>query len=348
MTATMPTIDLRSDTVTRPTKAMRAAMAAADVGDDCYGDDPSVNALEERVAGMLGKAAGLFMPGGTGGNQLAIHVHARPGQLLACVPMAHIQVHEGASAARISGVQAMPIGTRTGFGPADLRALFVEEATGWPPVGLICVENTLGAAGGLVWPQEQLGQIRAAAGTTPIHLDGARLWNAHVASARSLAELASIADSVSVCMSKGLGAPAGAVLCGDTAFIEAARRQRYALGGSMRQAGVLAAAGLHALEHHLPRLHEDHARAARMRADLAALPYWEVQPGDTNIILLRVHPSIGTAETLAAPLRDAGILCYPNIVNELRLVTHLGLDDDAIGTAVERIERTLRAAVSHD
>lgn len=330
-------IDLRSDTVTRPTEAMRAAMAAAPVGDDCYGDDPTVAALEARVATLLGKEAGLFVPGGTLGNQLAIHVQARSGQTLACVPMAHVQVHEGAAAARMSGVQAMPIGGRYGFGAQDLRDLIAEEANGWPSLGIVCVENTLGAAGGMVWPLDELGQLRAAAGTTPIHLDGARLWNAHAASGASLAELASPADTVSTCLSKGLGAPAGAVLSGSSEVIDAARACRYAFGGSMRQSGILAAAGLHALEHHLERLVDDHRRAQRLRDGLADLPGWEVQPGDTNIVLLTIAPHLGDAETLAAPLRDAGILCYPNTRSELRLVTHLGIDDARLEEAIVRI-----------
>lgn len=339
--STRGTIDLRSDTVTKPTEPMRAAMAAAEVGDDCYGDDPSVNALEARVAALLGKETGLFMPGGTGGNQLAVHVHTRPGDALACVPMAHVQVHEGAAAARISGVQAMPIGRRDGFTPADLRALMVEEATGWPRVGLVCVENTLGCAGGLLWPLDDLHAVRAAAGDTPVHLDGARLWNAHVASGVALDELAAPADSVSVCMSKGLGAPAGAVLCGTRAFIDEARRHRYGLGGAMRQAGVLAAAGLYALDHHVARLAEDHVRAARLRTELADLPCWEVMRGDTNIVMFRVSPSVGPAEDLAGPLREAGVLCYANIRDELRLVTHLGVSDDDLTETIRRVRNVV-------
>jgi len=342
MSTANATIDLRSDTVTQPTGAMRAAMAAAPVGDDCYGDDPTVAALEARVAELLGKEAGLFVPGGTLGNQLAIHVQARPGQTLACVPMAHVQVHEGAAAARISGVQAMPIGGRSGFGVEHLRELVAEEANGWPTLGLICVENTLGAAGGMLWPLDELQQLRAAAGTTPIHLDGARLWNAHAASGLSLAELASTADTVSTCLSKGLGAPAGAVLSGSRGVIDAARACRYAFGGSMRQSGILAAAGLHALEHHLERIGEDHRRAQRLRDGLRDLPGWEVRPGDTNIVLLTVAESIGDAERLAAPLRDAGIICYPNIRSELRLVTHLGIDDASVEDAIVRIRAVVQ------
>jgi len=337
MSTANATIDLRSDTVTKPTEAMRAAMATAPVGDDCYGDDPTVAALEARVAELLGKEAGLFVPGGTLGNQLAIHVQARPGQMLACVPMAHVQVHEGAAAARISGVQAMPIGERDGFRVAHLRELIAEKANGWPTLGLICVENTLGAAGGLLWPLDELQQLRAAAGTTPIHLDGARLWNAHAASGISLASLASIADTVSTCLSKGLGAPAGAVLSGPRDVIDAARACRYAFGGSMRQSGILAAAGVHALDHHLDRLGDDHRRAQRLREGLADLPGWEVRPGDTNIVLFTVDPKVGDAESLAAPLREAGILCYPNLRSELRLVTHLGTDDALVEEAIRRI-----------
>jgi threonine aldolase len=335
-------LDFRSDTVSKPTQAMRERMAAAAVGDDCYGDDPSVLALEQRVAALLGKPAALLVPSGTMGNQLAVMTHTRPGSVLACAAEAHVQVHEDASAARLSGVQIMPIGTRRGFSAAELDALLREESCGWPRVELVWLENTLGLAGGLVWPLAALHEIAALARARgrALHLDGARLWNAHVASGASMAELAAAADSASVCLSKGLGCPAGSLLVGEPDFIARARAHRHALGGSMRQAGVLAAAGLHALDHHVDRLADDHRRARRLHEGLRDLPCWHAIEPTTNIALF-VLPEGHDADRLCAPLREAGVLCYPNKFSEIRLVTHLGHDDATIEDAIERIRTTL-------
>jgi len=340
-----PIIDLRSDTVTKPTAAVREAMAGAPVGDDCYHDDPSVLALEAKVAERLGKPAAVFLPSGTMANQLSIHTHVRPGAAIAAPPQAHVQIHEDASAARLSGAQVMPIGDRTGYAPADLAALFAEESCGWPPVGLVWLENTLGAAGGKTWPQSEVRAIgdlaRAQSTPRPVHLDGARLWNAHIATGTSLAELAAPADTVSICLSKGLGAPAGSLLCGSRSFIERAWATRHALGGSMRQAGILAAAGLHVIEHHVDRLADDHRRARQLAEALADLPCWEARPVETNIVLFEVVSPELNAEALCAPLRDAGVLVYPNVSREVRMVVHLGVDDTALERAVEIIRRTL-------
>ncbi|KIG12764.1 Low-specificity L-threonine aldolase [Enhygromyxa salina] len=338
----MQLIDLRSDTVSKPTQAMREAMARAEVGDDCYADDPSVNELERRVAQLLGKPAAVFVPSGTMANQLAVATHARPGEALACAPEAHVLVHEDAAPARLSGVQTMPIGDRRGFSAAQLLQRLREESTGWPRVGLVWLENTLGLAGGLVWKFEQLRAIAelAHAERRPIHLDGARLWNAHVATGRSMAELASVADSVSVCLSKGLGCPVGSLLCGELEFVSRARASRHAFGGAMRQSGVLAAAGLHALEHHVDRLRDDHRRARELSHALADLGCWRAIEPETNIALFAL-PDGPDAEVLCAPLREAGVLCYPNKYDEIRLVVHLGIDDAAITTAIDRIRRVL-------
>lgn len=338
----MDVIDLRSDTVTRPTEAMRAAMAAASVGDDFYGDDPTVHALERRVAGLLGKAAALFVPSGTMANQLAVAGHMRPGEAIACVAEAHVAVHEDAAAARLSGVQVMPLGTRRGFSVIELEDRLREEQSGWPRVGLVWLENTLGLAGGLVWPladQREIAELARAHGR-PVHLDGARLWNAHVASGHALVELASAADSVSVCLSKGLGCPVGSVLCGDADLIARARASRHAFGGSMRQAGVLAAAGMYALDHHVERLRDDHRRARRLWQALSDLRCWRAIEPQTNMAVFEL-PDRGDAEALCAPLRAAGVLCYPNKYSEVRLVVHLGIDDDAIELAIARIRAVL-------
>jgi threonine aldolase len=335
-------IDLRSDTVSRPTAAMRSAMAAAEVGDDCYGDDPSVNELERRVAALMDKPAALFVPSGTMANQLAVSGHTRPGEAIACAAEAHVAVHEDAATARLSGVQSMPLGTRRGFSAIELEDRLREETCGWPRVGLVWLENTLGLAGGVVWPLAQLQAISelARAHGRPLHIDGARLWNAHIASGHSLAELARTADSVSVCLSKGLGCPVGSVLCGETELITRARASRHAFGGAMRQAGVLAAAGLHALDHHVERLRDDHRRARRLWQGLSDLDCWRAVEPETNMALFEL-PDRRDAEALCAPLRAAGVLCHPNKYSEVRLVVHLGIDDAAIELAIARIRSVL-------
>jgi threonine aldolase len=335
-------IDLRSDTVTKPSLAMRAAMSEAEVGDDCYADDPSVIALERRVAELLDKQAAVFVPSGTMANQLAVHTHTCPGEVVACVAEAHVQIHEDGSPARLSGVMATSLGGREGFRAGELLDRIREERWGWPRVGLVWIENTLGLAGGLVWPQDQLVEIAAMARAheRPIHLDGARLWNAHVASGRSMAELASVADSVSVCLSKGLGCPVGSVLAGEAEFVARARANRHAFGGAMRQAGILAAAGLYALEHHIARLAEDHRRARELWAGVKELGCWRAIEPETNIVLLALEQG-RDADELCAPLRDAGIACYPNRYSEIRLVVHLGIDDEAIAETIARVRRVL-------
>jgi len=338
--------DLRSDTVTQPTDAMRNAMACAPVGDDCYGDDPSVTALERAVAQRLGRDDAVFLPSGTMSNQLAVRLHAQPGQTIACHETAHVRIHEDASAAALGGIQLMPLGGRTGYDVAQLEALVREESCGWPPVATAWLENTLGDAGGVPWPLQREGSgLREVAdwahahGRT-VHLDGARLWNAHIATGLSLPELAAVADTVSVSMSKGLGAPAGSLLAGDQVWVDRARAMRHGMGGSMRQSGILAAAGLHGLEHHLERLAEDHRRAASLAAALADVPGLSVSPPTTNMVLAEVDGV--PAETLCAPLREAGVLCHPNRYAEVRWVLHLGIDDGAL----EQIIATIRSVAA--
>ncbi|MCX4242345.1 beta-eliminating lyase-related protein [Paraliomyxa miuraensis] len=346
--------DLRSDTVTRPTADMRAVMAAAEVGDDCYGDDPSVRALEAAVAERLGKPAAVFLPSGTMSNQIAVRVRCRAGDAIAAHPGAHVRIHENASAAAISGAQIMPIGDRRGYGVDELAALCHEESCGWPPVRLVWLEDTLGDAGGMPWPLRdpsaggrgllEVGTWARAHGRAT-HLDGARLWNAHVATGTPLAELAACADSVSVSLSKGLGAPVGSVLCGDEAFVAEARLHKHALGGGFRQSGIVAAAGLFALRHHVERLAEDHARARRLADAIRPLPDWEVPEPSTNLIVAPVRAPWDHAEQLCAPLRAAGVLCHPNTYREVRFALHLGIDDadlDAIVTIIRRVVSELR------
>jgi threonine aldolase len=351
----MPEVyDLRSDTVTRPGPAMRQAMAHAEVGDDCWGDDPTVHALQERVAALLGKPAAVFLPSGTMANQVAVHLHCRPGDAIATHPGAHVRIHEDASAARLSGAQIMPIGQRNGYTVEQLSALCQEESCGWPRVALVWLENTIGDAGGALWPlreptdgpndadpQVAIATWAQAAGR-PVHLDGARLWNAHAATGLSLAALAAPGTTVSVALSKGLGAPMGSLLCGDEDLARRARAVRHAFGGGMRQAGLMAAAGLFALEHNLPRLEDDHRRARRLAEGIADLEAWDIDPPQTNMVIARVRPPVVSAESLCGPLRAAGILCHPNVYREVRLAVHLGLDDEAIETIVTRVRHTVR------
>ncbi|MBC8068532.1 MAG: low specificity L-threonine aldolase [Deltaproteobacteria bacterium] len=348
----MHAIDLRSDTVTRPSPGMREAMAVAAVDDDAYGDDPQVVTLERRIAALLGKPAALWLPTGTMANQLAVALHTHRGSALACSPGAHVRIHEDASAAALSGVQIMPIGGRRGFDVATLHGLLDEEACGWPEVALVWLENTLGEAGGAIWPLHSttagdvdgLVEIAAAARARgkAIHLDGARLWNAHIASGTPMSAFGAVADTISVALSKGLGAPAGSLLAGEYELVVRARRLKHAFGGAMRQApALLAAAGHWALDHQLIRLHDDHRRAREFAAAIGELPHWEVPTPETNLVLARVRNPIARAEQLCEPLRAAGLRCYPNHAKEARFAFHLGIDDDALARAIEIVRVTL-------
>ena len=354
------TWDLRSDTVTKPTAAMRAAIASAEVGDDCWGDDPTIAALEARVAALLGKPAAVFVPSGTMANQLAVRVHCRPGDAVATHQGAHVRIHEDASAAALSGAQIMPIGTRRGYSVADLAALVAEEACGWPPVRLVWLENTVGDAGGTVWPLHEPSPEQSRAGLDAmteiagwahahgraVHLDGARLWNAHVATGLDLAAMAAPADTVSVALSKGLGAPVGSLLAGPQALIVEARRFKHAFGGGLRQAGLLAAAGLYALDHHLPGLADDHRRAKQLAQAIAPLTCWDLDTPETNLVIARVRAPLSAAETLCAPLREAGVLCFPNVAREVRFALHLGIDDADLEAIIETIHATLAPLIA--
>jgi threonine aldolase len=337
---------------------MRAAMAAAEVGDDCYGDDPSVLALEAEVAALLGKEAAVFVPSGTMANQLAVRIHTTPGTCMATHTTAHVRIHEDASAAALSGVQIMPLGSRRGYCVDALRSLCREETCGWPRVALVWLENTLGDLGGAIWPlrpsdaaepveRDALESIRSWALTEgrPVHLDGARLWNAHIATGHPLPELADVADTVSVAFSKGLGAPLGSALVGTRELVGRARALRHGLGGGLRQAGVVAAAARFALAHHLDRIVDDHRRARRLAEALADLRGIRVRPPETNMVIAEVAPPVEHAEELCAPLRAAGILCHPNVFRELRLVVHLDIDDAALDEIIERARGTIEQTV---
>lgn len=327
-------IDLRSDTVTRPGAAMRAAMLQAEVGDDVFGEDPTVNTLEERLAALFGHEAGLFCPSGTMTNQVAIHVHTRPGDEVICDEGAHIYRYEGGGLMANSGCSVQLIAGDRGRFTADQAAAVLNDP-GNPHLArtrLVSVENTANRGGGSIWPLEQARALRTLCDSHGLafHMDGARIFNALVEDGEDADTWGRLFDSVSICLSKGLGAPVGSVLVGSTPFIQEARRVRKRLGGGMRQAGLLAAAGLHALDHHVARLHEDHARArqlgsALMDHHLVA----SVLPVSTNIVVFQLKPGIGTARFLEA-LRAQGVLGAAFGTDLVRFVTHLDVDDQAI------------------
>jgi threonine aldolase len=327
-------IDLRSDTVTRPTPGMRAAMAAAEVGDDQYGEDPTTNRLQERIAALLDKEAALWLPSGTMANQVALRVLTRPGDDVIVSRESHAVWHETGAAAANAGVQFTEIGNRGIFSEAELRAAIKPRGhMMYPPTTLMEIENSHNRSGGVVVPTElatRLCDVARDAGIAT-YLDGARLWNSAVAEGRAVAELAVPFDLVSVALSKGLGAPAGSVLAGSSETIDLARRYRRMAGGAMRQVGILAAAGEYALDHHLDRLAEDHANARRLAERLAASPTIELDLDAirTNIIVFGLGPAGPDATTLVARARDAGVLVVAFGPRTVRAVTHLHVDADA-------------------
>ena len=342
----MSVIDLRSDTVTRPTTAMRAAMASAPVGDDVFGDDPSVIALEARVAALLGKAAAIYVPSGVMANQIAVRLHARPGEEAIVHAGCHIYNYEGGAAAALSGVSLRPIRSDDGtLDPDEVRANIHGAADPHLAVTtMLAFENTHNACGGVIVPQDHILDIAAIARAhgLALHLDGARLMNASVASGVSAAELAAPFDTISLCLSKGLGAPVGSVLAGSQEDIQRARRTRKLFGGGMRQSGIVAAAGLYALEHHVARLADDHRRARHLAEAITAIPglVCNLAAVQTNLVFFDIapdHPRMAvpaTARTqLTAELRDRGVLIAGGPYR-LRAVTHLDVHDAGIEHAI--------------
>jgi threonine aldolase len=329
----MSVCDLRSDTLTRPTAAMRAAMAAAEVGDDVYAEDPSVRALEERVAALLGKESALFVPSGTMGNQIGLLVHTRPGDEVIIGEGSHCAFYESGAASAWAGVQ-FAIAGRGGLFSADEMLEAVKPAQyHFPRTRLVVLENTHNRAGGRVFPQAEVLKIAAAAREQglAVHLDGARIWNASVATGLDVAQLAAPFDTLSVCFSKGLGAPVGSAFVGSREQVLAARRFRKMLGGGMRQAGILAAGALHALEHHRARLVEDHASARVFADTLRGVAGIEVAAVETNIVILTSANS--DASELARRAAEHGVLLNATGKRTLRAVTHLDVDLDQVQAA---------------
>jgi threonine aldolase len=337
------TIDLRSDTVTRPTAAMRRAIAEAEVGDDVYGEDPSVRRLEQAAAARLGMEAALFVPSGSMANQVALRSLTRPGDLVLAGENAHLLLYESGAAAALSGLQIATLGRDGVFDGAALRAAVTPRDAHYPITRLVAVENTHNRAGGRVFPLEMAKDVAAAAREAglSLHLDGARIFNAEVASGTPAREWARLFDTVSFCLSKGLGAPVGSLVCGSRELLPTLHRARKQLGGGMRQAGILAAAGLHALEHHVERLADDHANARRLAQGLEGLGFPLVCPCETNMVVFGVRE---TGRFLTAS-RERELLINPVADGRFRAVTHLDVSADDIEEALGRIEEMAKAGV---
>jgi threonine aldolase len=331
-------IDLRSDTVTRPTPGMRAAMADAEVGDDVFGEDPTVRRLEARVAEMLGKESALFVPSGTMGNQIGVRLHCQPGDEFLCETNCHILCYEQGAYAQLFGIAAQPI-------EGDHGVVRVEQLMGRiRPLNdhtvrtrLVCLENTHNRGAGRVQPYDSVVEICGWAADNGLarHLDGARLFNAVVATGISAADWAGHFDTVNVCFSKGLGAPVGSALCGPAELTRQARRLRKVLGGGMRQAGIIAAGALYALEHHIERLAEDHQNARILAAAIRSTPGLKLDPEtvDTNLVIFDIDPEMGTAAAFAARLRDEGVLINAIAPQRVRAVTHLDVSREQVEVA---------------
>lgn len=331
-------VDLRSDTVTRPTPAMREAIASAEVGDASLGDDPTTARLEERVAELLGKERALFFPSGVMANQTALAVLGRPGTEVVVEAGAHVLHYEEGAAAALSGLQLRPVPGDDGLLTAEAVQDVVRSGSPYmPETSAVAVENTHLDSGGRVMPLEVAGGIRRVAGEhgLGVHLDGARLWHATAASGTPLSDYAAQADTVMVALSKGLGCPVGSMLAGSSEIMRRAWRVRRRFGGGMRQTGILAAAGLHALDHHLDRLETDHENARLLAEGLRAVDGVEVTPPETNIVLIDVS-SLGVSPgEILGFLKKHGILMIEFGPNRIRAVTHLNVDRTGIKRAVE-------------
>ena len=336
----MDRIDLRSDTVTSPSPGMREAMAAAPVGDDQYGEDPSVNRLQERIAELLGKEAALFVPSGTMANQIGLKILTRPGDDVIVGEEAHIVWHESGAAAANSGVQFTVVGRGGLFSAANLRAACKPRGhIVFPPTTLVAIENTHNRGGGVVFPQSEAVAICATARELGLatYLDGARLFNVAAATGQALAKLAAPFDLVSVALSKGLGCPVGSLVTGRDDDVSRARRVRRMFGGAMRQSGILAAAGLYALDHNLDRLPEDHANAKLLAERLAGLRgvRLDLATVQSNIVIFHLEQDAPDAATIVASAQEAGVLVSAFGVRTVRAVTHLDVTRDQCRRAAD-------------
>jgi len=339
-------IDLRSDTVTKPTLAMRKAMAEAEVGDDVFGEDPTVNALQEKVAKILGKEAALFVPSGTMANQLAIKAHTQPGDEVIIEASSHSYNFESGAGAALSGIQFYLLRGVRGI----LEASQVEEVIRppdhhFPLTKLICLENTHNYGGGSIYPIEKIHSIYQLAKSKGlmVHLDGARLWNASVASGIKPDQYAQWADSVSVCLSKGLGAPIGSLVSGSKPFVDRVHRFRKMFGGGMRQVGIIAAAGIYALDHHVERLKEDHQKAKRLALRLREMKRVSIDPDqvETNIVFFDVGQTGRSASEIAQAMKTERVLIHASGKTRIRLVTHLDVSQGDIDLSLKAFRKVL-------
>jgi threonine aldolase len=338
-----PYIDLRSDTVTQPSETMRAAMAAAEVGDDVYGEDPSVNRLQDRVASLLGKEAALFVPSGVMANQISLKVHTQPGDEVIAESGSHVFNYETGAAAFISNVQIHTIeGKRGAFTAEQIPGAVRSPVYYNPKTRLVCLENTHNRAGGTIYPIEEIRKISLFAHQHEMatHLDGARLWNASVATGIKPSDYAQYFDSVSVCFSKGLGAPVGSAIVGSKGFIDKARTIRKILGGGMRQAGILAAGALYALEHNVERLKEDHEKARFFAERLEAIPGFviDMDTVQTNIVIIDIEKTGKTSGEILAVLRAMRVLLSEMGHTTIRAVMHLNASMDDVKKAAEVVK----------
>jgi threonine aldolase len=343
-----PTIDVRSDTVTRPTPDMLAAMMAADVGDDVFGEDETVNELQRKAADLFGKEAALFCPTGTMTNQIGIRVHTRPGDEVICDELAHIYLFEGGGIAANCGCSVRLLEGDSGRFTADQVRANVNrrDDSHLPWTRLVAIENTVNKGGGSCWDLRELERIRLVCRDhgLAMHLDGARLFNALVARNESPRDYGRLFDTISICLSKGLGAPAGSLLLGSRELIARAHRFRKVMGGGMRQAGYFAAAGIFALEQNVQRLHEDHARAKVLEAELRSLAYVSsVLPVETNIVIFTLNDGLSTEQFLEA-LRAHGVRAGAMGHQTIRFVFHLDVTDDQM-TVLLKTLRSLRVTV---
>lgn len=335
-------IDLRSDTITQPTPAMKEAMLSAPLGDDVFGDDPSVNELEELAAEMFGMEAGLYCASGTMTNQIAIKVHTNaPGEVI-CDALSHIYKYEGGGIGFNAGLATHLLhGDRGRLSAEQIEAAIQVDDIHFPETQLISLENTCNKGGGSVYEIENLRNIKQLCQhkSLPLHLDGARVFNALEASNYTAKDLGAVFNSISVCLSKGLGAPVGSVLLGTKKFVKRARRIRKVFGGGMRQAGIIAKAGTYALQNHVTRLAEDHKRAKLLGDTLQRCSYVvEVLPVDTNIVVFEVKETIGY-QKIIQQLEEQGILTAPFGPNQVRLVTHLDFDDEMLEKTIEILQK---------
>jgi threonine aldolase len=342
----MNVLDLRSDTVTQPTPEMRIAMMAAPLGDDVLGDEPTVQALERKIATMLGKEAGLFVPSGTMANQLAIRGHCEAGDEIIAHGESHIIHYETGAPAALSGCMIRPLdGPRGIFNADSVHAAIRHRDIHSPKSRLLVAENTHNRGGGSVWTLEQFRSVSAAAREheLSVHVDGARLFNACVVAGYSPRTFLESADTASVCFSKGLGAPVGSALVGSSAFIERARRFRKMFGGGMRQSGFLAAAAIYALDHHIDRLSEDHARAKTLAVQIAKIAGLTVDPPidqiESNMVFFSLHEKYGDARDFCAKLHQSGVQMIPMGARRVRAVMHLDVPNDVIERAVNALIR---------